>query len=122
MCCIHVSDGPIIRSDRRFTYEEAQEIIENGKGDYCVEILKLNELAEQLREKRFAGGSINFDRHEVKFEIDENGKPLSVYFKVSKEANKLDRRVYASCNRTVAEYVGNVAGNRIAKAFCLSCA
>ncbi|WP_455497598.1 ribonuclease R [Coprobacter sp.] len=107
----------IIRSDRRFTYEEAQEIIENGKGDYCVEILKLNELAEQLREKRFAGGSINFDRHEVKFEIDENGKPLSVYFKVSKEANKLVEEFMLLANRTVAEYVGKVAGNRIAKAF-----
>lgn len=107
----------VIRSDRRFTYEEAQEIIENGKGDYCTEILKLNELAQKLREKRFAGGSINFDRHEVKFEIDENGKPLSVYFKVSKEANKLVEEFMLLANRTVAEYIGKVAENRVARAF-----
>ena len=64
----------VIRSDRRFTYEEAQEIIESGKGDYSSEILKLNDLAQKLRERRFSEGSINFDRHEVKFEIDENGR------------------------------------------------
>ena len=107
----------VICSDRRFTYEEAQEIIENGKGHYCTEILKLNDLAQKLREKRFAGGSINFDRHEVKFEIDENGKPLSVYFKVSKEANKLVEEFMLLANRTVAEYIGKVPENRVARAF-----
>ena len=107
----------VIRSDRRFTYEEAQEIIESGKGDYSFEILKLNDLAQKLREKRFAEGSINFDRYEVKFEIDEYGKPLSVYFKISKEANKLVEEFMLLANRTVAESVGKVEGNRTAKAF-----
>ena len=107
----------VIRSDRRFTYEEAQEIIESGRGDYSSEILKLNDLAQKLRERRFSEGSINFDRHEVKFEIDENGRPLSVYFKVSKEANKLVEEFMLLANRTVAESVGKVDGNRTAKAF-----
>ena len=77
----------IIKSDRRFTYEEAQTVIETKQGDFKEEILALNDLAQKLREKRFKNGAINFDRYEVKFEIDENGKPLKVYFKESKEAN-----------------------------------
>lgn len=72
------------RADRRFTYEEAQEVIETGEGDYKEEILALNDLAKKLRERRFKSGAINFDRYEVKFEIDEQGKPVRVYFKVSK--------------------------------------
>ena len=79
----------VIKSDRRFTYEEAQQIIETKEGDFKEEILKLDALAKILREKRFAAGAINFDRYEVKFEIDEKGKPISVYFKESKDANKL---------------------------------
>ena len=79
----------VIRSNRRFAYEEAQEVIETGEGDYKEEILALNDLAQKLRKRRFDNGSINFDRHEVKFDIDESGKPIGVYFKVSKEANKL---------------------------------
>ena len=79
----------IIKSDRRFTYEEAQEVIETGEGDYKEEILALNDLAKKLRERRFKSGAINFDRYEVKFEIDEQGKPVRVYFKISKDANKI---------------------------------
>ena len=71
----------VIKSDRRFTYEEAQEIIETGKGDFQEEVLQLDKLAKILRENRFKAGAINFDRYEVKFEIDEKGKPVSVYFK-----------------------------------------
>lgn len=95
----------IIKSDRRFTYEEAQQVIETGEGDYKEELLALNGLAQQLRERRFKQGAINFDRYEVKFEIDEQGKPLSVYFKVAKEANKLVEEFMLLANRTVAEFV-----------------
>lgn len=102
----------VIKSNRRFTYEEAQQIIETGEGDYKEEVLQLNRLAQILREKRMATGSINFDRCEVKFEIDETGKPLSVYFKVSKEANKLIEEFMLLANKTVAEYVGKVPKNK----------
>lgn len=107
----------VIKSNRRFTYEEAQEIIETGKGEYKDEILELNKLAQILREKRMANGSINFDRCEVKFEIDENGKPLSVYFKESKEANKLIEEFMLLANRTVAEHIGKVPKNKKPKVF-----
>ena len=102
----------VIKSNRRFTYEEAQQIIETGEGDYKEEVLQLNRLAQILRENRMAAGSINFDRCEVKFEIDETGKPLSVYFKVSKEANKLIEEFMLLANKTVAEYVGKVPKNK----------
>ena len=102
----------VIKSNRRFTYEEAQQIIETGEGDYKEEVLQLNRVAQILREKRMAAGSINFDRCEVKFEIDETGKPLSVYFKVSKEANKLIEEFMLLANKTVAEYVGKVPKNK----------
>ena len=102
----------VIKSNRRFKYEEAQQIIETGEGDYKEEVLQLNRLAQILREKRMAAGSINFDRCEVKFEIDETGKPLSVYFKVSKEANKLIEEFMLLANKTVAEYVGKVPKNK----------
>lgn len=102
----------VIKSNRRFTYEEAQQIIETGEGDYKEEVLQLNRLAQILREQRMAAGSINFDRCEVKFEIDETGKPLSVYFKVSKEANKLIEEFMLLANKTVAEYVGKVPKNK----------
>lgn len=107
----------VIKSDRRFTYEEAQQIIETGEGDYKEEVLQLNRLAQILREKRLAAGAINFDRCEVKFEIDEQGKPLSVYFKVSKEANKLIEEFMLLANRTVAEHIGKVPKNKKAKVF-----
>lgn len=107
----------VIKSNRRFTYEEAQEIIETGKGEYKEEILELNKLAQILREKRMANGSINFDRCEVKFEIDESGKPLSVYFKESKEANKLIEEFMLLANRTVAEHIGKVPKNKKPKVF-----
>ena len=79
----------IICSNRRFTYEEAQTIIETQQGEFCQELLAMNALAVQLRENRFKSGAISFERSEVRFNIDEQGKPLSVYFKEAKEANKL---------------------------------
>ena len=105
----------VIKSDRRFTYEEAQQIIETGQGDYKDEMLQLDRLAKQLRQKRFAAGAINFDRYEVKFEIDEKGKPVSVYFKVSKDANKLVEEFMLLANRTVAEKIGRVPKGKKAK-------
>lgn len=96
----------IIRSNRRFTYEEAQQIIETGQGDYAAEVLQLDRLAKQLRARRFAEGAISFERAEVKFNIDETGKPTDVYFKVSKDANKLVEEFMLLANRTVAEVIG----------------
>ncbi len=107
----------IIKSDRRFTYEEAQKVIETGEGDYKEEILELNKLAQILRKQRLVAGAIDFDRVEVKFEIDETGKPLSVYFKESKEANKLIEEFMLLANRTVAEKIGKVPKNKKAKVF-----
>ena len=105
----------VIRSNRRFTYEEAQAIIETGEGDYKEEVLQLDRLAKILREQRFQAGAINFDRYEVRFEIDENGKPLSVYFKESKDANKLVEEFMLLANRTVAEKIGRVPKGKKAK-------
>ena len=99
----------VIYSDRRFTYEEAQQIIETKNGDFKDEVLMLDTIAKALREKRFAAGAINFDRYEVKFEIDEKGKPVSVYFKESKDANKLVEEFMLLANRTVAEQIGQKA-------------
>ncbi|MBR6519821.1 MAG: VacB/RNase II family 3'-5' exoribonuclease, partial [Paludibacteraceae bacterium] len=106
----------VINSNRRFAYEEAQAIIESGEGDYATELLKLNELAKILRVKRFAKGAIAFDRVEVRFEIDEKGKPLSVYFKESKEANKLIEEFMLLANKTVATHIGKPKGVKGAKA------
>ena len=107
----------IIKSDRRFTYEEAQQVIETGEGDYKYELLELDRLAKTLREKRFANGALEFDRVEVKFEIDEKGKPLRVYFKESKDANKLVEEFMLLANRTVAEAIGKVPKGKKAKVF-----
>jgi ribonuclease R len=107
----------VINSDRRFTYEEAQTIIETGIGDYSEEILSLNRLAKILKEKRFAAGAINFDRHEVKFEIDEKGKPIEVYFKITKDSNHLIEEFMLLANKTVAELIGKTAKGKSAKTF-----
>ena len=96
----------IIYSDRRFAYEEAQQVIETGEGDLKDEILTLDRLAKKLREIRFESGSIGFDRVEVKFEIDKDGKPLSVFFKESKDSNKLIEEFMLLANKRVAEFVG----------------
>jgi len=96
----------VIKSDRRFSYEEAQEIIEAKEGEFAEEILKLNELAFILRERKFKNGAISFESEEVKFKLDENGKPLGVYTKVRKEAHKLIEDFMLLANRKVAEYIG----------------
>ncbi len=106
----------VINSNRRFTYEEAQQIIETGEGDYAQEMMKLNKLAQILRTKRFAKGAIAFDRVEVRFEIDEKGKPLSVYFKEAKEANMLIEEFMLLANKTVAAHIGKPKAVKGAKA------
>lgn len=107
----------VIESDRRFTYEEAQERIETGEGDLQEEINALDKLAKKLRARRFENGSVDFDREEVKFDIDEEGHPTGVYFKVSKDANKLVEEFMLLANRTVAATIGRPAGRRKAKPF-----
>ena len=99
----------VIRSNRRFTYEEVQDILEARQGEYAAELMQLNTFAKTLRERRMAAGAINFDRMEVRFEIDEaTGRPLSVYFKVQKDAHKLVEEFMLLANRTVAESIGKV--------------
>ena len=108
----------VILSDRRYTYEEAQRIIEGEEGDFREEILKLNELARKMRARRFEDGSIAFEREEAKFHLDESGKPLGVYFKVQKEANQLIEEFMLLANRSVSEFIGAKKGkNGKAKTF-----
>lgn len=95
----------VIRSQCRFTYEEAQDIIETGSGKHAEAILMLHRLAQKLRTKRFEKGSIAFDRPEVRFELDETGKPLSVIIKESKAAHQLIEEFMLLANRTVAERI-----------------
>lgn len=106
-----------IRSNRRFTYEEAQEIIETGKGEFARELGVLNGLAKELRRRRYQAGALEFGRAEVRFEIDETGKPVSVYFKESKDANKLIEEFMLLANLTVAESVGKTPAGKKAKTF-----
>jgi ribonuclease R len=95
----------IIHSDRRFAYEEVQQIIESGEGDFKEEIHVLNDLAHKLRKDRFAKGAISFETVEVKFRLDEKGKPLEVVPKIRKDAHKLIEDFMLLANRKVAEYV-----------------
>ena len=122
----------IIKSNRRFAYEEVQAILEqNGEaddieghipvakdkrtGEYCNELITLNRMAHKLKANRMYTGAIDFDREEIRFEIDETGKPISVYFKVAKDANKLVEEFMLLANRTVAESVGKVKKGQKAK-------
>ena len=107
----------VIESDRRFTYEEAQEIIETGEGDFKNEILTLDKLAKELRRRRYENGALEFDRAEVRFEIDKDGKPIKVYFKESKDANKLIEEFMLLANITVAQSIGKVPKGKKAKTF-----
>lgn len=95
----------IIHSDTRFSYEQAQEVIENKEGKHSAEILKLNELAYKLRDRKFKHGAINFESSEVKFNLDENGKPIGVYVKERKDAHKLIEDYMLLANKKVAEFI-----------------
>ncbi|MCQ2301011.1 MAG: ribonuclease R [Bacteroidales bacterium] len=96
----------IIKSCRRYTYEEVQAMIEGGEGDYKDEILVFNSLATKLREKRMAAGSINFHTEEVKFILDENKKPIDTYVREQNESHELIEDFMLMANRTVAETFG----------------
>ena len=108
----------IIKSDRRFSYEEAQKIIESGQGEFHEEISTLNALAQKMRAKRFQAGAIDFQQAEVRFRLDESGKPLSVYFTESNESHQLIEEFMLLANRTVAEKIGRkTAINKNPKTF-----
>ncbi|MGI4873717.1 MAG: ribonuclease R [Janthinobacterium lividum] len=98
----------IIHSDRRFSYEEAQERIESGEGDYAEEINLLNRLAKKLSAERFRKGAISFETQEVKFKLGPDGKPLGVYVKERKDAHKLIEEFMLLANKMVAEFVFNL--------------
>lgn len=106
----------VIHSNRRFTYEEAQERIETKNGDLAEEILVLDKLAKILRDERIRKGAITFDRSEVRFNLDENNEPIGVYFKISKDSNHLIEEFMLLANRKVSEFVsinrkGEITGN-----------
>ena len=123
----------VIKSNRRFAYEEVQQILEdNGvkegtgepappagpggyRGEYADELITLDRIAKKLRAARFKNGSVKFDREEMRFEVDEKGKPIRCYFKKSKDANKLIEEFMLLANRYVAESVGKVKKGQKAK-------
>ncbi len=107
----------IILSDRRYTYEEAQDIIQGAEDEHRDAIITLHRLAQHLRTKRFKAGSIAFERPEVRFEIDDSGKPLSVYIKESLEAHQLIEEFMLLANRSVAERIGRKRGTSSPKSF-----
>ncbi len=96
----------IINSDRRFSYEEAQLRLETQEGDFVSELMTLDKIAKKLREARFKKGSIGFDKVEVKFNLDEDGDPIGVFFKVAKDSNMLIEDFMLLANRKVAEFIG----------------
>lgn len=102
----------VIHSNHRFTYEEVQQIIETRDGLHHKALLLLNELARQFRKNRFAHGAINFSSQEVRFKLDESGKPIGIMIKESKDAHKLVEEFMLLANRTVAEYVSKIKINK----------
>ena len=107
----------VIYSDRRFAYEAAQERIETKEGDFAKEINTLNDIAHVLRAKRFKNGAVNFETEEVKFKLDENFKPTGIYKKVRKDAHKMIEEFMLLANRTVAEFVHKMKGEKQPKTF-----
>ena len=95
----------VIHSDRRFTYEEAQEVLDTGQGDFASDLKQLNKLAKKLRKTRFKKGAINFETDEVKFKLDEEGAPIDVYIKERKEAHMLIEDFMLLANREVATFI-----------------
>ena len=98
----------VIKSNRRYAYEEVQEILTGKDGDYAEELRTLDKLAKKLRERRFKGGAVKFDREELHFDIDEKGKPIRAYFKKSNDATQLIEEFMLLANRTVAEHIGKI--------------
>ena len=98
----------LIHSNHRFTYEEVQEILEQGEGIYADELLLLNKIAQKLRKDRFKKGAINFSSQEVRFVLDENKKPVGITVKESKEAHQLIEELMLLANRYVAQYISTI--------------
>jgi len=107
----------VINSNYRFNYEEVQLIIETNEGQFVDEISTFNRLAGILRENRFKNGSFAFDTEEVRFKLDENGKPIEVFIKQQKDSNKLIEDFMLLANRKVAELIGNPGENKTPKTF-----
>ncbi len=107
----------VICSNRRFAYEEVQAVIESGKGEFAAEIAVLNKVAIALREERFGKGSFNFETQEVRFRLDERGKPLEIYIREMKDANKLIEDFMLLANRKVAESIGKKKDGKPVKTF-----
>ena len=105
----------VIRSDRRYAYEEVQAVLEGGDDEHAEQLRTLSGLAQKLRERRFKGGAVKFDREELHFDIDEKGKPVRAYFKKSNLATQLIEEFMLLANRTVAESVGRVKKGAKAK-------
>ena len=105
----------VIKSNRRYAYEEVQEILTGKDGDYAEELRTLDRLAKCLRERRFKGGAVKFDREELHFDIDQDGKPTRAYFKKSNDATQLIEEFMLLANRTVAESIGKVKKGTKAK-------
>jgi ribonuclease R len=102
----------IIHSDHRFSYEEVQEVIENQAGQFSDEVLLLNSIAQRLRKKRFDSGAINFSSTEVRFKLDEKGKPIGVMVKESKEAHQLIEEFMLLANKYVAQNIAKIKINK----------
>lgn len=98
----------VIRSNRRYAYEEVQDILMGKEGDYAEELRTLDKMAKKLRERRFSNGAVKFDREELHFDIDKDGKPTRCYFKKSNDATQLIEEFMLLANRTVAEFIGKV--------------
>jgi len=107
----------VTRSNRRFTYEEVQQIIETEQGEFVENILKLNDMASILRNARFKNGAINFNTPEIRFKLDERGKPIETYVKESKEANHLVEEFMLLANKSVATLIGKPQNNKKPKTF-----
>jgi len=105
----------VIKSNRRYAYEEVQDVLMGKDGDYATELRTLDKLAKHLRERRFKGGAVKFDREELHFDIDEKGKPTRAYFKKSNDATQLIEEFMLLANRTVAESIGKVKKGTKAK-------
>ena len=105
----------VICSNRRYAYEEVQDILMGKDGDYAEELRTLDKLAKKLRERRFKGGAVKFDREELHFDVDEKGKPVRAYFKKSNDATQLIEEFMLLANRTVAESIGKVKKGTKAK-------
>lgn len=102
----------VIHSRHRFTYEEAQAVIETGEGELAEEILICHRVAQNLRKQRFAQGALNVEQEEVKFRLDENGKPLGIFIKYHKESNQLIEELMLLANKTVARHVGQAPSGK----------